>query len=129
MEDHRSEDGNINWASYKKAQKENGEYCYKCGALIVLGRGGYRRSCYQCDELRNGSSVTHNKFIRCPKCELSFSPYDSECYELLSEGEHSIHCIECNHCFEIETSVQYSFRSPDLIKEDEEDVEDVEDEE
>lgn len=118
MEDHRGEDGNIDWTSYKKAQKANGEYCDKCGSHIMFGGKGYTTYCHQCNGLYDKSTLVHNSLIRCPKCMMNFSAFECD-YELMSEGEHSVNCIECDHFFEVTTSIQYTFHSPSAGEEQE----------
>jgi hypothetical protein len=40
-------------------------------------------------------------------------------YEVLENGEHSIECPNCDEEFEIETKIEYNFRSPEISKEEE----------
>jgi len=119
MDDHRK-DGQLNWDSYRKAQIENGEYCYKCNTHMIFGGNGYRKCCNSCNDLYKKSSIDHKKFIRCPACNHTFPVFESGYYELMTEGEHEVSCEECGYDFMVETTIQYNFRSPDLIEEESE---------
>lgn len=124
IDDHKKTDGSIDWSAYNAAKKRNGESCQKCGAYIVLGGGGSPRTCHSCERLLKDEEITHDKFIRCPKCKKLWSPYDCEQYEVFTDGEHEISCYECDHTFEVSTHLSFSFTSPELITEDSEDEED-----
>lgn len=116
MDDFRKEDGNIDWKEYERAEMNFGERCHNCGAFIGIGKGE-RRLCYPCSEMfYSKKSFAHSKLVRCPKCQFSFDITDSDYYDLFSEGEHEIYCPECSHKFEIQTSVEYSFESPELLE-------------
>ncbi len=118
MNDHRTPEGDVDWKSYKQAQIENGEICSKCFEYILFS-SNYRTTCNKCKQLLEPPEITHHKFIRCPNCLNAFDPYETEWYEVLSDGEHEVSCSECNHDFEISTYVDYSFRSPKEIEQKE----------
>jgi DNA-directed RNA polymerase subunit RPC12/RpoP len=111
--DNEDENGDIDWKAYNKAQVDNGEKCYKCGSLILFG-SGYPSLCNGCETLRDDKGEVISKRIRCPYCKESFDPYDCEMYEVLENGEHSIECPNCDEEFEIETKIEYNFRSPEI---------------
>lgn len=119
--DHKGTDGKIDWNAYnaasevaRKADVDDGVYCYKCGMYIIFGRGSGRQLCQQCRGLYESCEVTHDKLIRCPACSDTIRPSDDH-YDLYGDGEHQITCDECSHSFEVSTRVSYSFTSPALI--------------
>lgn len=98
----------------------NGTLCYKCNSFISP-RGMEKWLCYDCRNLENNKEVCdHNKYVRCPKCNFYWKPESSEDYELLKEGAHNVICSYCEHEFEVETSITYTFTSPALVEETEE---------
>lgn len=121
LDDHKRPDGTIDWKAYHQAQKDQGERCYQCGLYmpIVLGMFGcgHPRRCFDCERLDKQGDVTHERFIRCPKCGKTESvhDYDSDLYEMMQEGEHDVTCHSCDHTYEVSTSVTYTFRSPERI--------------
>jgi uncharacterized C2H2 Zn-finger protein len=121
MDDFKKEDGNIDWKAYREAQINAGEKCYRCEQYIPSYFGTpkpYRHLCNDCEELdTNHDEVNHDNLIRCPKCKHTFSIQDIEAWECYEDGEHDLNCPECEHEFRIETSVSYSFTSPELIPE------------
>jgi uncharacterized C2H2 Zn-finger protein len=118
MDNFRGKDGNIDWNAYNQAEIENGERCFLCSQFIGwIGSGG-RRMCYSCSNIPKKESLDHERFARCPKCKATWDIRESEDYDLFSEGSHSVHC-ECGYDFEIETKVEYSFESPELLEEEE----------
>lgn len=119
MESFRKEDGNIDWTAYEQARRDVGELCYKCGAYILFNSGSGPRTCASCNILSTRStSVSHERFIRCPKCMTEFDPGEAEMWEVYEAGEHEIYCPECDQQFIIETNVKYSFESPELCEEE-----------
>jgi DNA-directed RNA polymerase subunit RPC12/RpoP len=73
-------------------------------------------------------AIIHKSRIRCPKCGHQHDVWDCVLPgTICEEGEHDVMCEDCEHKFTIETSVSYSFESPEMIEEDE--VEPEEDEE
>lgn len=119
--DHKGADGKIDWKAYnaaseaaRKADIDDGIYCYKCGTYILFGRGGGRQLCGQCRGLHGSCETTHDRLVRCPKCRNTFSPQEDH-YDLYGDGEHQVTCCECDHGFEVSTRVSYSFTSPALI--------------
>lgn len=131
-------DGKTDWKAYDKARKESGEVCYKCGSYIVFSKR-YMTLCDPCFKLRsysNQGEVTYNtKGIRCPKCRhVMDDPYEIGA-DIYQEGQHDIMCNSCDHEFEIETHVEFSWTSPAMIEveieddeeEPEDDVDDTDD--
>jgi DNA-directed RNA polymerase subunit M/transcription elongation factor TFIIS len=111
--EHHKKNGEIDWSSYRAAQKANGEICTKCGGYVsVFGGVGHPDECASCKSLGEPEEVTHADIIRCPACghEMKVSDFDSG--ELYGDGEHDVTCDECDHEFEVSTSVSYSFQSP-----------------
>jgi hypothetical protein len=96
-----------------------GMWCYQCGGLArLLGdwKPGYKRLCHSCDALKNGEGeVSHHDCVRCPKCGSMWSPCEGDNYDLLGDGEHDVTCCECEHEFEITTTIMYKFTSPARI--------------
>lgn len=97
----------------------NGAKCYRCeGLASFVCPPGHRKLCHECKAIEeNKDSVDSSKYIRCPKCRNSWSPYDREHYDLYGDGEHQVMCQDCDHEFEVRTSVSYSFESPALLPE------------
>ena len=116
MDDFRKPDGQVDWAAMREAEIAAGERCYKCGAIIMLEQG-VRTLCYNCKALLEDGEVRHGCFVRCPACKDSWGIVDSEDYECYEEGEHKVTCGECDHTFEVTTSVSYTFTSPEIIVE------------
>jgi len=117
LDDFRKEDGHIDWDAYKKEEINNGERCFNCDNFIGFGRGE-KRMCYSCSNISKKDSLDHSHLIRCPKCKNTWDINDGDDYDFFSEGEHSTSCPECNFQFEIITSVEYTFESPELLDEE-----------
>ena len=115
IDDHRKPDGSLDMNSYNKAMIANGEICTECGGYITTFGNGHPGRCRQCKDADSQQELTHDKYIRCPKCGRKWDPYESEQYEILSDGEHSASCVECGHEFQVTTDVSYSFTSPERI--------------
>lgn len=119
MLDFYNEKGEIDWKAYRATQTANGERCYKCGSGIILHKG-YRTLCGDCSEfIANNGETDHHNSVRCPKCRNEMKVHESELYELYEEGEHKICCQSCDFEFEVSTRIEYTFRSPEIIKEEE----------
>ena len=118
FKDYTLPDGNTDWAAYRKAQINAGEYCEKCENYIhSYEYPGYRQECYSCKTLKKNEEVNHEQFIRCPSCgEEEDVHYQSEDYTIFHDGDHDIECPECNHKYMITTYVSYDFRSPARIE-------------
>ncbi len=115
IDDHRKKDGGIDWDSYRKAQVASGEACRECGSFIVFGRG-VPRLCGSCSALhQDEGDVSHEYRLRCPKCRHLWKVGTDE-YDLHQEGTHEVMCPECEHEFDIQTSVSFSFTSPKLME-------------
>lgn len=129
LEDHRKEDGRLDWESLKRAETANGERCSECGSHILFPKG-YRVKCQPCARLTNDDGeVKHESNIRCPACGYYWNPANSDYYELFADGEHNVGCHECGHEFTITTYVSYSFKSPARLPEEDEPDDEPEDEE
>jgi len=118
IDDHTLPGGAIDWPSYKRAQVDAGEVCYRCGSYIfklIGGRVGLDL-CGQCMALdRDRDEVVHDRMIRCPACGETdnISDWDSDYGEIVyGEGTHEVTCAKCEHVYEIETHVRYSYTSP-----------------
>lgn len=123
MDAYRGADGQIRWNEYEKAKTANGERCTQCQCFVYPPKG-HPTKCVSCETIGNQpGEVSHEKLIRCPKCQDTFSPGDREAYELYSDGTHEVTCGECDHEFQVRTWVSYSFDSPALIQEPEEEEE------
>lgn len=110
-------DGKIDWDGYRKAEIAAGDRCYKCGSMIIFGRG-YRDQCASCKSLEEDKGeVWHDDKVRCPKCRHLMQVHGSELYDLYDEGEHDVSCQNCDHDFTVSTRVSHSFQSPELIEE------------
>lgn len=122
MDDHRKEDGKLNWATYEAARKANGESCQRCGQMIIWPKG-YPSYCGSCQRIdKDGTAVHHESLLRCPKCRHQWEVYDSDEYGIYSDGQHDVSCPVCCHDFEITTYVSYSFESPELEAEEDEET-------
>ncbi len=119
MDDFKKDDGNIDWREYHRAQVNVGERCKKCETFLTFSKG-YATLCHNCKEVEDSKDeVWHDELVRCPKCGRTWKPYESEDYHLLADGEHSATCNECDHSFEISTTISFSFNSPAMIQEEE----------
>jgi hypothetical protein len=105
-----------------KWEVDTGQWCYQCGALAALmgdWNPGYKRLCHSCRSLATEKcEVRHNSYVRCPKCGFKWSPCDDGDYDLLSEDTRETTCGECDHEFEVATSITYTFTSPAMLVED-----------
>jgi len=119
FKDFEDKEGNANWESYRKAQIAEGEICYQCKGYILFGSGG-RRLCGNCEDIEDPDEVTHESFIRCPKCSHSWNAWDNEDYPTNDSEEMTVSCSDCDHEFDVGVRITYSFTSPELIKEERE---------
>lgn len=104
----------------RQTEIEKGERCYQCKSYISsFGKApGYKKLCQDCKYLDISNDRTpHSEIIRCPKCRHKISVYDSEWFSLYEEGSHEVDCDECDYEFSVETRIEYSFISPEIIKE------------
>ena len=115
MNDHRDAKGELNWTSYRAAQRENGEICYICGGHADFPKGHQAR-CRDCEKLERSDKIRHDRLIRCPWCSHHYNPNDSDNYEVFADGEHPVSCPSCGKDFAITTDVSYTFNSPPLSK-------------
>ena len=109
-----SEHGNSwDWDAYNAAQVANGEKCACCSTHMFIHHG-VPQQCSGCTGMKDDTEeLTHDTFVRCPKCGDHWSPRESEDYEVFGDGEHEVSCGNCDHDFEVSTSVSYSFTSPE----------------
>ncbi len=93
---------------------EEGKWCCKCNAFLLFSHG-FPERCADCQKIDKPDELRHDHFVRCPKCKSTWQPYEHEEYEVFEEGQHEICCQECDHSFEVETWIQYTFTSPPII--------------
>lgn len=106
--------GGVDWNAYRAAQVEAGERCSLCGAFILTifaNRLGPRQ-CADCRSLEGTSEVRHRAFLRCPDCGHSWDLRHRDC-DVFEEGPHSVTCPVCSADFEIKTSIEFTFTSPE----------------
>jgi uncharacterized C2H2 Zn-finger protein len=121
LSDFKLPDGGYDWDAYHKAQRANGDICFKCGSYILYA-SGHLDMCNGCKDFGDDDGeVTHDSFIRCPKCRHSVSVSDSENYELYEDGEHAVSCTSCDHDFTVSTNISYTFTSPAMGDDGEDD--------
>jgi len=125
LEGCKNPDGSMNWEKYdelrKKEREEDrakGKICRLCGQFIIFERG-YPDTCQDCKNLDKDREIQHPNSVRCPKCGHHWRVGDDDDYELYNEGTHDVTCVSCDHEFEVETHVSYSFTSPERVKEEE----------
>lgn len=115
--DFKREDGSIDWRAADAADIADGSHCYQCRSYIVWSKGT-RALCSDCASATEDKELSHDKFLRCPKCRNLWDPWEAEDYGVLTDDTHEVYCTECDHKFEVSTTVQYTFTSPPMIKED-----------
>ena len=117
--DFKDTKGNINWTAYRAARIAAGELCMRCETAQYSRGSGNPRLCLDCQSLDTDSDeVTHDDYIRCPRCHHQHRVSDGDNYDLYEDGEHDFNCQSCDYDFEVSTSVSYMFRSPALITAD-----------
>ena len=122
MDDYRTEKGGIDWPRYEKARVNAGEKCNQCGRFM-MDDNNFSHRCWECRHLAESKGEReHDSLVRCPKCKETWSPEDTEDYDLFSDGEHDVTC-ECGHNFEVNTRVEHHFTSPALLPDNEEEEE------
>lgn len=109
----------VDWDALRKAQIAAGEKCTQCGAFILPGKG-YPTKCRPCSQLESSAEeVHHHKEVRCPACGETFDAFEHAQEtegDLLHDGDHEVSCPECSHNFNITTFVEWTFRSPARIQ-------------
>lgn len=109
----------VNWEAYRKAQIAAGEKCTQCGGFILPGKG-YPTKCAPCAQLESSpEEVQHHKEARCPACGETFDVFEHNQEtegNLLHDGDHEVSCPNCDHNFNITTVVDWTFRSPARIQ-------------
>ena len=123
INDHKKEDGTTDWNAYNAAQVACGDICQTCGKYIlnirIFGpaRDPAPQDCTDCRSMNtDDGEVTHDKYLRCPKCKNKWDPFECEDYHVAGDGEHDVYCVECDHTFEVVTHVSHSFESPAIIE-------------
>lgn len=114
MKEFMGESGMVDWGGLDAARIENGEKCYECGGLILLP-SGVRTLCRECCESQRSSAWESRNRVRCPRCGhvrrasefCSLDPFGEE-------SEHVVDCVECDHSFEIVSSVTVMYLSPTM---------------
>jgi hypothetical protein len=117
------------WQMEHDAQVAKGEICKTCGKyypkMWVGGSHslypGYPVNCASCDEIFSSKPLSHHKFVRCPKCHMTFEATD----EMSEKKLFQVWCGEtiemsCPHCdcdFMVETRCEVTFTSPALEEE------------
>jgi len=112
--------GEMCWDLYTQAKIDAGEICYQCNRHLTFNKNkGARTLCSSCKALQDSkNSISHDTYIRCPKCTTSYLPDAFKEYSIFEEGEHDVDCPKCNYFFIIETKISYSFESPALDEDD-----------
>jgi hypothetical protein len=121
MNNYRRENGSVDWDAYHGAQVIAGEICMQCGHYIFNFFGPDTpgpKKCGSCETLDIAiEEVTHEDLLRCPKCKHLQPSCDEWESGIHNEDDLSnIICNECEHEYEVETSITYSFRSPPLLE-------------
>jgi len=117
FKDYTDEDGSIDWDACRVAEVANGQRCSSCGTFILMP-SGHSTTCSACTSLTHDKEhVYHEARVRCPKCGEVWNPWETEDFQLMQEGEHNVQCDQCDHEFEVSTSVTYSFQSPERTPE------------
>ena len=117
--DFKDAKGNTDWAAYRAACIAAGELCMRCETAQYSRGSGSPRLCLDCQSLDTDSDeVTHDDYVRCPRCHHQHRVSDGDNYDLYEDGEHDFTCQSCDLDFEVSTSVSYTFRSPALITAD-----------
>ena len=122
ISDFEDKDGKVDWVAYHKHKVAIGDECMTCGTYMLnLNLFGNKREpgpqdCADCRDIKgSGDEVTHDNFVRCPKCQHHWNPGECDDYKFYEGGEHDAWCGECDHQFTIETHVRHTFTSPALI--------------
>lgn len=125
----KNPDGTTDWKKYHELQvkeleeqKAKGEICQRkdCNRHVMFSRG-YPKTCSDCNALDDSDELHHPSNVRCPKCGDNWSVWEGDSYRLYEEGDHQVDCHSCGYKFEVNTSISYSFQSPEMIKEEEND--------
>lgn len=92
--------------------------CETCGQYLSTDGNGKRR-CFECEDVeKDDGEISHNKLVRCPHCRKTWEPAAAEQCEVFKDGDHSIWCCDCDKFFVVNTSVSYTFWSPEMAKEE-----------
>jgi hypothetical protein len=116
--------GRIDWAAYNQAQRDNGERCRTCPAIILFPKG-HPAQCGQCRRLETDrDEAVHEERLRCPKCRHAWCPE-----EQLDEGDAvGVDCPLCEHAFDVGVFYTATYTSPPLLPAEPEPDEEDEDE-
>ena len=104
IQDFTDEQNRIDLPAYRRARREAGEDCWKCGGLIARPDGA-PTVCWNC-KVKDHRVPVDDVVIHCPQCQSAFQP---DTPEVLFKGEHNFTCKTCSHSFVIKTSVSYTF--------------------
>jgi hypothetical protein len=119
--DYKKENGNIDWPRYRAAQVREGEICSTCASHIITlySRSPGPMECFSCKNLTScKEEVTHDSLLRCPACGATTPGNDWWKSGIEHEFDLTkICCPDCEHKYEVETHVSYSYTSPPRIKE------------
>lgn len=110
--DYKKPNGDIDWAAHEAALVAAGEVCSQCGTYIIrlFGKPSGPTLCGSCKALiEDNDEVSSGSFVRCPACGNQMDACEPELYE---DGSHDVTCDECDHEFEVETNISFSFTSP-----------------
>lgn len=112
MDDFRAENGTVRWVEYNAAQRNNGELCLSCAALMYPPSGSPRicEACKALTDTDGSEPVDHDSRVRCPFCGHT-EDVDWE-LGIYSEGDHEISCNSCGKSYTVSVSVAYTFTSP-----------------
>lgn len=119
IDDYRLEDGSIDWKALKEAEINAGERCPQCHTWIssLFNTKKHKHLCTECEDLiQSNEEVSHSSRLRCPSCKYSWEISDGEDYQCYEDGEHDVTCGSCGHEFVVNTSVSYTFTSPELVE-------------
>lgn len=115
---YKDSEDNVDWKAYRAARIANGEICTSCGGFIIWNKG-YPDTCYDCKQMvKDLGEVSHEDYIRCPRCRNQVNIAYEEDYSLYQDGEHKVTCSECDYEYEITTHISFSFTSPAIIDKD-----------
>jgi len=87
--------------------------CADCGYQLYALYNSQKR-CRNCINKSDDSEFDSDDSFRCPKCREVSTIQESENFQLYAEDGGDVTCTECNHEFYVNTSITYSFTSPEM---------------